>query len=49
MDIITQVLTWVRSAVAFFVNTLFADNWFFACIIGFPVLRYFFKKFTKSF
>lgn len=49
MDTVVAVVQWFRSFLTYFVNNLFNANWFFACLIGFPVLRYFFRKFLKSF
>lgn len=49
METVTQVVSWFRSFLTYFVGELFNAGWFFAALIGFPVLRYLFKKFLKSF
>jgi len=49
MDIVVSVVQWFRSFLNTFVGDLFSASWFFACLIGFPILRYFFRKFLKSF
>lgn len=49
MDTVVSVVSWFRSFLSYFVGELFSVGWFFPCLIGFPILRYFFRKFLKSF
>lgn len=49
MDIVVEVVSWLRATVITFVSDIYNISWFFACIIGFPIIRYFFRKFMSSF
>ena len=49
METVVSVVTWFRSFLTYFVGQLFDTGWFFPCLIAFTILRYFFRKFLKSF
>lgn len=49
MDTVTVVMVWLRSVWQSMVDDIYSISWFFGCLLAFPILRYFFRKFLKSF
>lgn len=49
MSTVTEVVNWLRSVWAYMVANVYGISWFFGCLLVFPFLRYFFRKFLKSF
>lgn len=48
MDIVVTVMSWVRSLWDDLID-IYGISWFFGCLFVFPIIRYFFRKFLKSF
>lgn len=49
MDTVVEVVSFLRSFWSSMVNDIYSISWFFGCLLVFPILRFIFRKFLKSF